>query len=94
MSIGNLLKYGKDALVQLSDIIIEKSIDYGLVFLIIFLMKQLRIRETLQKTVPEISARLELIIIGKIVTRGSKLGIYNWICRNPKVAEKLEIVLS
>lgn len=94
MSIGNLLKHGKDALVQLSDIIVEKSIDYGLVFLIIFLMKRLRIRDTLQKTVPEISARLELIIIGKIVTRGSKLGIYNWIYRNPKVAEKLEIGIS
>lgn len=90
-SVSNLLKHGKDALVQLSDLVITKAIDYGLVYIILFLIKHLRISEILQKTVPELAPRLILIIIGKIVTRGSKLGIYNWICRHREIAEKINI---
>ena len=93
-SISNLLKHGKDALIRVSDLVITKAIDYGLIYLILFLMKRLRITEVLQKTVPELAPRLELIIIGKIVTRGSKLGIYNWINRYPEIAEKIGINLS
>ncbi len=90
-SISGLLKHGRDTLVLLSDLVVSKASDYGLICLILFLIKELRIREVLQKTVPDIAAKLELIIIGKIVTRGSKLGIYNWICRHPEIAEKIDI---
>ncbi len=94
LSISNLLKHGSDALVQLSELVITKALDYGLIYLILFLLKKLRITETLDKTVPELAPRLVLIIIGKIVTRGSKLGIYNWICRHKEIAEKIGIDIN
>lgn len=90
-SISNLLKNGNDALVNMSNIIIRKAINFGLVFLILFLMRKLKITEVLRKTVPELAPRLEAIIIGKIVTRGSKLGIYNWLCRHKEIAQKINI---
>lgn len=93
-SIANLLKHSKDALIHAKDIIINKSIDYGLVYLILFLIKKLRIGEVLQKTVPQLAPGLLLIIIGKIVTRGSKLGIYNCIQRYPEIADKIGLDLT
>jgi len=93
-SIANLLKHGKDALVHVKDIVVKKSIDYGVVCLVLFLIKKLRIGEVLQKTVPELAPRLLLIIIGKIVTRGSKLGIFNWIQRYPEIADKIGLDLK
>jgi transposase len=94
VSIANLLKHGNDALVKLSDIIVPKVVDFGLVYIILFLLKKLRISDVLHKTVPELAPRLELIIIGKIVTRGSKLGIYNWLYRHKEIAERLNIDLE
>ena len=91
LTIENHLKYGKAALVSTKDIIIKKSIDYGLVFLLIHLMKKLRISQTLEKILPEQASILKAIIIGKIVTRGSKLGIYNWLTRNKNICSKLGI---
>lgn len=93
-SISNLLKNSTDTLFHLKDLIIRKSIDFGLVFLIIFLLKRLRIRETLKKTVPNISSILELIIVGKIATKGSKLAIYNWAKRNTHICKNLGVELE
>lgn len=92
-TIKNQLKHKRGELVHVKDMLVSKSIDYGLVYLILFLIKKLRIGEALQKTVPELAPRLLLMIIGKIVTRGSKLGIYNWINRYPEIAEKIGIDL-
>lgn len=93
-TIKNQLKHSLGALVHVTDIIVTRSINYGFVFLILFLIKKLRIGDVLQKTVPQLAPCLLLIIIGKIVTRGSKLGIYNWIQRYPEIARKIGIDLK
>ena len=92
IGLENMLKKGTDALVSLKDITVKKCIDYGLVFIFIMMMRRLRIPETLEKVMGDKSAKIaELMIIGKIVTRGSKLGIYNWIKRNEAIAKHLGI---
>lgn len=90
-SIENLFKKGLGALVAVSDIIVKSSIDYGLVFLLLHLMRKLKIDSTLDNSIPQVAPLLKTIIIGKIVTRGSKLGIYNWIMSNPVIARKIGI---
>lgn len=89
LTIENVLKYSKEVLIAVKDIFIKRSIDYGLVFLLIHLLDKLRISQTLEKTLPDHVAILKAIIIGKIITRGSKLGIYNWLKRNEKICLKL-----
>ncbi len=90
-SISNILKHGEDALVKFSDIQVSKVVDYGLILVIMLLMNSLKIDKLLDKVVPELSPRLKAIIIGKIVTRGSKLGIFNWLNRNKFISNKLEL---
>ncbi len=94
LAIAASLKKDKDVLVSLKDIVVKKSIDYGFVFVLLSIMQRLRITEVLEKTFGERSHLVELMIIGKIVTRGSKLCIYNWIKRNEIIAKKLGIDLS
>lgn len=89
LTIENVLKKGKVALVSVKDIIVKNSIDYGLVYLLVHLLDKLKISQTLEKVLPEQAALLKAIIIGKIITRGSKLGIYNWLKRNEKICSKL-----
>ena len=91
LTIENILKYGKGALFASKDIVVNKSIDFGLVFLLIHLMDKLHISKTLEKTMPGQAAILKAIIIGKIITRGSKLGIYNWLERSRDVCLKLGV---
>jgi len=91
LTIENFLKYGKNALVSAKEIFINRSIDYGLVYLLIHLMNKLRISQTLEKVLPEQHALLKAIIIGKIITRGSKLGIFNWLKRNKNICSKLGV---
>lgn len=84
---------GKKNTVCLEDISIEKSIDYGYCFVILEIMKRLKIRQVisagLQKKEKEDIKYVLLMILGKIVTRGSKLGIVNWIKRNEEIAKEL-----
>lgn len=94
LAIAGALKKGKEALVSLKDIVIKKSIDYGFVFVLLSIMDKLRITEVLEKTFPGQSKFVRLMIIGKIVTRGSKLCIYNWIKRNEIIAKKLDIDIA
>ena len=94
LAIEGALKNGKDVLVSLKDIIIKKSIDYGFVFVLLSIMQRLRITEVLEKIFGDRSNLIRLMIIGKIVTRGSKLCIFNWIKRNEVIAKKLGIDLS
>lgn len=94
LAISGALKKGKEVLVSLKDIIIKKSIDYGFVFVLLALMDRLRITEVLEKIVGDRAKFVRLMIIGKIVTRGSKLCIFNWINRNGAIAKKIGIDLA
>lgn len=93
LAIAGALKKGKEVLISLKDIVIKKSIDYGFVFVLLSIMDRLRITEVLEKTFPDQAKFVRLMIIGKIVTRGSKLCIFNWIKRNEAIAKKLDIDL-
>jgi len=84
----------KGVLVDSEDIKINKTIDFGLIHLILTIMDRLRISETLEKTYGSKSNIIKLMIIGKIITRGSKLHIYNWIKRNSYASERLGIDLE
>ncbi|MBC8486644.1 MAG: IS1634 family transposase [Bacteroidetes bacterium] len=94
LAIAGALKKSKDFMVSLKDIVVTKSIDYGFVFILLALMQRLRITEVLEKIMGERANLVRLMIIGKIVTRGSKLCIFNWITRNDAIAKKLGIDLS
>lgn len=94
LAIEGALKKDKQVMVSLKDIVVKRSIDYGFVFVILAIMKRLRIDEALEKVLGERANIVKLMIIGKIITRGSKLCIYNWIVRNKEIAQKLKIDLS
>ena len=94
LAMKGALKKGKDFMVSFKDIVIKKSIDYGFVFILLAIMQRLRITEVLEKIMGERANLVRLMIIGKIVTRGSKLCIFNWIQRNDVIAKKLGIDLS
>lgn len=81
----------KGILVDSEDIRIKKTIDFGFIHLLLTIMDRLRISETLDKTYGSKSNIIKLMIIGKIITKGSKLHIYNWIKRNSYVSERLGI---
>lgn len=81
----------KGTLIDSQDIKINKTFDYGLVQLILLIMDRLRITETLEKTYGVKTNIIKLMIIGKIITKGSKLHIFNWIKRNNYISERLGI---
>jgi len=81
----------KGVLVDSEDIKIKKTIDFGFVRLLLIIMDRLRITETLDKAYGAKANIIKLMIIGKIVTKGSKLHIFNWIKRNNYLAEQLNI---
>ena len=84
----------KGVLVDSEDIKIKKTIDFGFIHLLLTIMDRLRITETLDKTYGPKSNIIKLMIIGKIITRGSKLYIFNWIKRNNYVSERLNIDIN
>jgi len=94
MAIEGALKKNKNILVSLKDIVIKKSIDYGFVFVLLTIMDRLRVTEALEKTFGDQAKYVRLMILGKIITRGSKLSIFNWINRNEEIAQKLGIDLN
>ena len=81
----------KGILVDSDSIKISKTIDFGYVHLLLTIMDRLRISETLEKSFGPKSNIIKLMIIGKIVTNGSKLHIFNWIKRNKYLSERLGI---
>ncbi len=81
----------KGVLVDSEDVKINKTIDFGFIHLLLTIMDELRITETLDKAYGLKSNIIKLMIIGKIITRGSKLHIFNWIKRNSYVSERLNI---
>lgn len=93
-AIKQSLKKNKDQMVSLKDIIIQRNFDYGFVYLLMHIMNSLRIPDVLNKIIPEKSNLIQAMIIGKIITKGSKLSIYNYLKRNEYVAKKLNIDIS
>lgn len=81
----------KGILIDSEDIKINKTIDFGFAHLILTIMDRLRITETLEKAYGLKTNIIKLMIIGKIITKGSKLHIYNWIKRNEYIADQLDI---
>jgi transposase len=95
LSIENALKSDKEVMVCLKDISVSSCIDYGFVFIIIRLLHQLRIDETLEKVMSAEDATLiKAMIIGKIMTAGSKLSIFNWLHRESAVCKMLDLDIS
>jgi len=81
--------------VCLKDIAVSSSIDFGLVFVILQILSQLRIDEILEKILsPPDATLVKAMIIGKIITGGSKLCIYNWLCREKAVCEFLGLDMT
>jgi len=68
LGLENLIKDQQEALVKIKDIVVKKSIDFGLAFLLIHLMNKLRISEVFEKVLPSQAALLKAIVIGRIVT--------------------------
>jgi hypothetical protein len=78
--------------VKEKDIVVESCYDFGYIFVIEQLMKRLRINETLDKTLPEATAKLvKAMIIGKLVMKGSKLAIFNWLERETELAKRFNL---
>ena len=93
-SLKTVINKTKGELIDSNDITIKESFDYGYIFLILKLMKDLRITETLEKSYSGKANIIKLLILGKIITRGSKLCIFNWINRNPYIADLLSIDIN
>jgi transposase len=96
MAIEAAFRNKKDVMVPLKDISIKQSVDYGFVFALLSIMERLRIKEAFEKILQDpyrVNIAM-LMIIGKIVTRGSKLCIFNWIKRNDIIAKKIGIETS
>ena len=90
LGIENMLKSDGEATVCLKDIAVKSCIDYGYVFVLLHFIKQLRIDEVLEKTLSsEDAALVKAMLVGKVITGGSKLHIFNWLCRENAVSELL-----
>jgi transposase len=90
-----MLKSSKETTVCLKDISVSRCIDYGYVFVLLHMMRQLRIDQVLEKVLPPSDANIvKAMLIGKIITGGSKLCIYNWLCRESFISELLGLNMS
>ena len=88
-TLKNSLQNKKDTVLR-KNIEVERSVDWGYSFVILEIIKRLKIKKVFESSFPndeqdKVKYAI-LMIIGKIVTRGSKLGIVNWIKRNREVA--------
>jgi transposase len=96
LSLENSLKanqHGQTVFLE-KDISVEKVIDFGFFFIIYTLLENLRIAQLFDTLLPKQTAIIKLVIIGKIITRGSKLEIFNWIKRNPFFAQIIGVELD
>jgi len=95
LSIENTLKSKTETVVKEKDIFVESCYDFGYVFVIEQLMERLRINETLEKILPESTVKLvKAMIIGKLVMKGSKLAIFNWLEREPELSQRFGLNMS
>ena len=73
VGIENMLKSASETPVYLKDISISRCIDYGYVYVILQILRELRIDEVLEKALPAQDATLvKAMTVGKIVTGGRK----------------------
>jgi len=80
LSIENALKSERETTILLKEIAVKQCIDYGYLLVLVHIMKRLRIDQVLEKTLSESDALLvKAMLIGKIITGGSKLCIFNWL---------------
>jgi transposase len=95
--VETMLKSGKHkgthtGSVSEEDVEVIRCMDSGYLFVIREIMKQLRINEILEKKLPLPSSSLvKAMIIGKPITKGSKLCICNWLKRERQIGEMLSI---
>ena len=95
LNIENALKSDREVMVCLKDISVSSCIDYGFVFVVLHFLHELRIDETLEKVMSAEDATLiKAMIIGKIMTAGSKLSIFNWLHRESAVCKMLDLDIS
>ena len=95
LSIENALRSKGETMVCLKDIAVNSCTDYGYVYVLLELLQSLRIDEVLDKTLSTEDATLvKAMIIGKIITGGSKLGIFNWLLREKAICELLGIDMT
>ena len=93
--IENALRSKGETMVHLKDISVISSIDYGYANVLSELLQSLRIDELLEKSLsPEDAALVKAMIIGKIITGGSKLCIFNWLHRESAICELLGIDMT
>jgi len=92
LTIENFLQSKTESVVKEKDIFVESCYDFGYIYVIEQLMKRLRINETFEKTLPETTVKfIKAMIIGKLVMKGSKLGIFNWLEREPEVSKRFAL---
>ena len=95
LGIENMLKSPRETTVCLKDVSVSHCIDYGYVFVLLQILRQLRIDQSLEKVLPSSDASfVRAMIIGKLITGGSKLCIYNWLCRENSISELLGLDMS
>ena len=95
LGIENMLKSEGEVTVCMKDIAVTKSIDYGYVMVLLHVMKQLRIDEVLEKCLSADDAHMvKAMLIGKIITGGSKLCIYNRLCQNEALSKQFDLDMS
>jgi transposase len=95
LSIENALKSERETTVLLKDISVKQCIDYGYLFVLVHTMKQLRIDQVLEKTLSASDALLvKAMLIGKLITSGSKLHIFNWLCSGNGISKLLGVDMT
>lgn len=76
-----------DKTVSLKDIGVSRCIDYAYPFFLSRIMHSLRIDDVLSRTLPACNVGIvKAMILGKIITGGSKLSIFNWLKRETHIA--------
>ena len=94
LSLSNALGGKKGATFSFDQLSATRAIDFGYAIVSILVMEQLRIGELFAKIFATQSPVIKLLVLGKIITRGSKLAIFNWINRNPQIAAILGVDLQ
>jgi len=94
LSLQNAIANTGEATVAVKDILPTRSIDYGFISVLLIMLEKLRIIELFEKVMPAQVPVIKLLIVGKIITKGSKLNIFNWIKSKPEIARIIGIDLK
>ena len=95
LGIENMLKSDRETTVCLKDVSIGGCMDYGHVSVLLQILHKLRIDGSLEKVLsPDDALLIKAMIIGKIITGGSKLFIFNWLVRESGICKLLGLDVS